>query len=90
MPSSTLRCPGCGREIAVVDLELPTTTGSSTPPGLSTSSEHLLLRVSEAAELLSLSRSTLYQAITKGDVRVIRIGRSVRISRREVERLAIG
>jgi excisionase family DNA binding protein len=48
----------------------------------------LLLRVSAAAELLGVSRSTLYQLIAKGEVPVIRIGRSVRVARRELERIA--
>lgn len=49
-------------------------------------SEKLLLTISEAAELLSLSRATLYRALARGDVRAVHVGRSVRISRTELER----
>lgn len=41
--------------------------------------EKILLRISEAAEVLGISRSHLYAAIQRGDVPVIRIGRTARI-----------
>ncbi len=41
--------------------------------------DRTLLRVSEAAESLGVSRSHLYAAIGRGEVPVIRIGRVARI-----------
>lgn len=54
-----------------------------TSPGLAheraASIDRTLLRVSEAAESLGVSRSGLYAAIRRGEVPVIRIGRTARI-----------
>ena len=83
MSTSMLRCPGCGRELASFELELPT----ASPTREVASDTPLLLRISEAARLLSLSRSTLYQLIGKGELPVIRIGRTVRVTRSALERL---
>lgn len=47
--------------------------------------EALLLRVSEAASLMGMSRSHLYQAIDRGEIPVIRLGRSARIPRAWLE-----
>jgi excisionase family DNA binding protein len=48
----------------------------------------LLLTVTRAAELLGVSRSTLYQLVAAGRVPVVRLGRAVRVPRRELERMA--
>ena len=45
----------------------------------------LLVSVEEAAALLGIGRTTLYELIRQGDVRPIRIGRCVRIPQRELE-----
>jgi excisionase family DNA binding protein len=46
----------------------------------------ILLRVHEAAEMLGLSRATLYNLLAAGtEIPVVRIGRSVRIPRAELE-----
>ena len=45
----------------------------------------LLVSVEQAAGLLGIGRTTLYELIRRGDVRPIRIGRCVRIPRRELE-----
>ena len=45
----------------------------------------LLVSVEEAAGLLGIGRTTLYELIRQGDVRPIRIGRCVRIPQRELE-----
>jgi excisionase family DNA binding protein len=50
---------------------------TSTP---NTISEQLLLRVGTAAELLDVSRSTMYSLIHKRVVPAIRVGKSIRIS----------
>jgi excisionase family DNA binding protein len=42
-------------------------------------SEKLLLKVSEAQKILSLSRSTVYSMIASGVLPSVRIGRAVRI-----------
>jgi excisionase family DNA binding protein len=39
----------------------------------------LLLKVPEAAAMLGVGRSTLYERMATGDLPVVRIGRSVRI-----------
>ena len=41
--------------------------------------ERLLVRIPEAAERLGLSRSTVYELISAGELRVIRYGRAVRV-----------
>jgi excisionase family DNA binding protein len=46
--------------------------------------EPLLLRVPEAAWRLGLSRSTLYELIAAGELRVIKVGRAVRIPAAEL------
>lgn len=85
--STTVRCPACGHALASVDgpllagsvaLDRPT----ARPDG------PLLLRVSEASALLGLSRSTVYQLIARGELRVIRIGRSVRVPRQALDEIA--
>lgn len=50
--------------------------------------ERLLLRVGEAAEAMGISRSSLYQAINRGEIPVIRItgSRSARIPKVWLER----
>ena len=46
----------------------------------------LLLRVHEAADLLGLSRATLYNMLAAGtEIPVVRIGRSVRIPMAELQ-----
>ena len=45
----------------------------------------LLVSVEDAAGLLGIGRTTLYELIRRGDVRPIRIGRCVRIPQRELE-----
>ena len=49
--------------------------------------EKELLKIAEAAEILGISRSTLYEIIgSKNAIRTIRIGRSVRIPTGELKR----
>ena len=46
----------------------------------STESENrLMLRVNEAAEVLGIGRTTVYELVAKGELPTVRIGRSVRI-----------
>lgn len=46
----------------------------------------MLLRVSEVAALLSLSRSHVYRMIQDGEIPVRRLGRTVRVERAWVDR----
>lgn len=41
--------------------------------------ERLAFRVAEAAEMIGVSRSKMYELIAAGDVKAIRIGTAVRI-----------
>lgn len=47
-----------------------------------------LMSVREAADLLSISERKMYQLVSEGSVKAIKIGGSTRISRDEVERIA--
>jgi excisionase family DNA binding protein len=53
-----------------------------------TESSQLLFTVLETARILRVSRSTLYEAIARGQINVTRFGAATRIQRSEVERLA--
>jgi excisionase family DNA binding protein len=46
-----------------------------------------LLRVEEAAELLSVSRAHVYSLIRSGDIRSVKLGKARRISQAEIDRL---
>ena len=88
---SVARCPACGHELFVLELPGELTALAAlwhAPPADPLAP--LLLRVSDAARVLAISRSTLYQAMARGDVATIRLGGAVRIPRAEVERLAKG
>lgn len=41
--------------------------------------ERLLVRIPEAADRLGLSRSTVYELIAAGEMKVVRYGRAVRV-----------
>ena len=87
MPGPAVRCPSCGHALFTVDeaawpLRVPVPSPAAPPTG------PLLLSVAQAAELLGVSRSTPYQLVAAGRVPVVRLGRTVRVPRREVERLA--
>ena len=51
--------------------------------------DKVALRVKEAAKMLSVSNSTMYEMIGKGQIGVLRLGdhRSIRIPKTEIERL---
>ena len=48
--------------------------------------DRVLLRVDEAAQLLSLGRSTLYAMAAAGTIPTVRVGCSLRIPREELNR----
>ena len=41
--------------------------------------DRLLVRIPEAAERIGLSRSTVYELIAAGELKVVRYGRAVRV-----------
>ena len=47
--------------------------------------EHEWLKVPEVAEVLRIARGRAYELVAEGEIPSIRIGRSVRVSRRELE-----
>lgn len=87
MPSTSVRCPNCGHALLTVDLpgafQCHAMASSSRPR----EDAPLLLRIPEAARLLGVSRTTMYQLVARGEVSVLRIGRSVRVSSAELERM---
>ena len=50
--------------------------------------EPVLLRVTEAATVLSVGRSSVYELIQAGELPVVHIGRSVRVPARAVREFA--
>ena len=57
--------------IAPIDLAGPSTSGVATLPEV--------LTAREAAAILRVGRNQLYQAVTRGELGAVRIGRSIRI-----------
>jgi excisionase family DNA binding protein len=47
--------------------------------------QHEYLKVPEAAEVLRIARSRAYELVGNGEIPSIRIGRSVRVNRRELD-----
>ena len=47
---------------------------------------HEYLKVPEVAEALRIARSRAYELVAEGEIPSVRIGRSVRVSRKELER----
>jgi len=84
MPGPAVRCPSCGHALFTVDEPAWLARAAEPPPA-----GPLLLRVAEAAEMLAISRSTLYQLVAAGRVPVVRLGRAVRVPRRELERSTV-
>ncbi len=44
------------------------------------------LKVPEVAELLKIARSRAYELVASGEIPAVKIGRSVRVSRKELDR----
>ncbi len=47
--------------------------------------QHEWLKVPEVAEVLRIARSRAYELVADGEIPSVRIGRSLRVSRRELE-----
>lgn len=71
------------RAIATIQADALTT---NTEPNLAAAGSKLLLTVTEAAGLLSVSRTNLYKLVQRGDIRSIQLGRSRRIPTSELAR----
>jgi excisionase family DNA binding protein len=52
-----------------------------------TVAEPLVYTVEQAAELLAIGRTAAYEAVRRGELPAIRIGRTLRISRHALERM---
>ena len=50
--------------------------------------ERLLVTIPEAAALLSLGRSTIYELVQRNEIPVVHIGRAVRIRVKDLRRFA--
>ena len=48
--------------------------------------QHEFLKVPEVAKELRIARSRAYELVANGSIPAVKIGRSVRVSRRELER----
>jgi excisionase family DNA binding protein len=48
--------------------------------------QHEFLKVPEVAKELRIARSRAYELVANGTIPAVKIGRSVRVSRRELER----
>ena len=56
-------------------------------PAISTSPKPALLHVDDAAATLQVSSKTVRRLVARGDLKAVRIGRSVRIPSSEIDRL---
>jgi len=48
----------------------------------------LLHTVDMTCRMLQMSRTTIYAAIQKGQIKIVKLGRSTRINKSEIERIA--
>lgn len=48
--------------------------------------QHEWLKVPEVAEVLRIARSRAYDLVADGEIPAVKIGRSVRVSRKELDR----
>jgi len=48
--------------------------------------QHEWLKVPEVAEELRIARSRAYELVADGEIPAVRVGRSVRVSRKELDR----
>jgi excisionase family DNA binding protein len=64
----------------------PAPTSHTTSGAVSTSRERLTLTVEEAAASLGISRASAYEAVRRGDIPAIRIGRRILVPRAALEK----
>lgn len=75
-------CPACGH--ALFTVALPAAAAAPVGDAMAHSQGvpgPLLLRIAEAARLLGISRTAMYQLVAANGVPVVRIGRSIRVVR---------
>lgn len=48
--------------------------------------QHEWLKVPEVAEILQIARSRAYELVDDGEIPAVKIGRSVRVSRKDLDR----
>lgn len=65
---------------------VPGPSDSDVGAGITAVDSPLLLTTTNAAKLLSVSRTTLYNLIAEGSIRPVHIGRSCRVSTAELQR----
>ena len=77
----------------VSQFRLPTFTGyhsiaydGKRRGGVEVDEGHEYLKVPEVAGILRIARSRAYELVAEGEIPSVRIGRSVRINRRELDR----
>lgn len=79
---------------ALVDLTVATVSGAMNEPGAAAAippgTVRLTLTVEEAAGTLGISRAFAYEAVKRGEIPSIRIGRRVLVPRAALERLLTG
>ena len=86
-PSPTAVVPAWAQEPQIEPVRPPKASlrdGSST---ISASPGTALLRVDEAAAIVKVSSKTIRRLLARGDLKAVRIGRSVRIPSSEIDRL---
>ncbi len=98
--SNTLPIDGIARYSATIPLAIESETDDDQlrplgilalqvhPSGTEDTMDKLLLTIPEAAQRLSIGRSSLYALVSAEAIPVVKIGRSVRISVRAVEEFA--
>jgi len=77
--------PEGGGERLIIDSPNPTVARLGLVPPSDRGVQPLLVTVRDAAQMLCVGRSTLYEMMWSGDVTAIHIGRSVRLAVSELE-----
>ena len=85
-PSLTLRCPACRYALVMADMSGWPVVPEMPARAVEASVGALLMTLDAAAKALGVSRSTLYRLIRTEQIKVVRPGRDVRVSRHALER----
>ena len=87
LPVLTAAVPAWAQELQVAPLRPVRPPHAMASPSESSSPTEAFLRVGEAAAILKVSSKTVRRLAARGDLRVVRIGRLVRIPFSEIDRL---
>jgi excisionase family DNA binding protein len=90
LPVLTAAIPAWAQELQGAHLRPVRAPHATASPFVSGSPTQVFLRVDEAAAILKVSSKTVRRLLARGDLRAVRIGRSVRIQLSEIERLIAG